>query len=94
MYYTLESVKYCEADLTENITSCNSSVTRVSLAISMEVTLITWMGKGGGAKVPTGLQLSLLSGPDGIIHITSIWIWNKCTCLRVVHGKMCIEHSH
>ena len=83
MYYILESVKYCEADLTENVTSCNSSLpssmTRVSLTVSMEVTLINWMGKGGGAKVPTGLQLSLLPGPAGRIHLTSIWIWNKCT---------------
>ena len=37
-----------------------------------EVTLITWMGKGGGTKAPNGLQVSNLLGPAGRIHITSI----------------------
>ena len=77
--YKVESLKHCEADLAETFTSCNSSLMRVTLIVSMEVTLITWMGKGGGAKVPTGLQLSLLPGAAGTIHFTSIWIWDKCT---------------
>ena len=73
----LESLKYCGADLAENVTSCASSLTRVLLTVSMSVMLITWMGKGGGAKTFTGLQLSLLPGPAGRIHFTTIWIENK-----------------
>ena len=54
--YKVWSLKQCEADLTETFTSCKSTVSRVTLTVPAEVTLITWMGKGGGAKTSTGLQ--------------------------------------
>ena len=75
--YKVWSLKQCKADLTETSTFCKTAVSRVTLTVPKEVTLITWMGKGGGAKTSTGLQLSLLPGPAGHIHSTSIWRENK-----------------
>ena len=89
------SLKYCEANLAENVTSFASILTRVTLTVSMSVTLITCMGKGGGANTSTGIQLSLLPGPAGCFHSTSIWIGNKRTQsfnLFTLHNKQSCTH--